>query len=85
MEVYVKHIEYDKFGSVINNFFVTHKWVRKNEEKRKKRKPHDKGVAIAELIYCNPVEVTEDFYDYMKVIDEKEYTQLLYNDYLKII
>ena len=71
--MYVRNKE--KYGEIKEGLFIQHKWIGKNRDKLKNRKPGDKPLAIAEFIQFSSI--IEDY----KTISEKEYMKCFYNDY----
>jgi len=92
-EIYIKHKEYDKYGSIIDGIFYTHKWIKQNEDLYKKRlefniknpdKINKKSLCIGEFIHKDPIIVDSEFFNSYMIIPKSEYLKCLMLDYNKI-
>lgn len=84
MEIYVKHKESNKYGSVIGSLFIQHKWTPVNKEKYLQRKINGESLTIGQFIHIDPKEIDKDFYKFYGIIDDKEYHKCFYKDFISI-
>ena len=85
--IYVCHKDNpNKFGEIVDHKFIQYKWEPDNVAEYAKRKEYRKKhpdeklkkLKIATLIAITTnIEVNDEFFNYFKVISEREYSKLL--------